>query len=198
MLKRFITTKKVQYGLSLLALVGIVSGAAYAAFADKGEILGSSFSVGSADIKLYKDLSGGPTSENLTDSLAGPSFTNISSNWSADFPLKIYNNASDHIQLTSNAFYETINDPDDLRQILYVEPINWGDPNNNGIVEDGELGSTFGRKTLVKWKTEGYDLSSVAPGSTKGMILRFSSDAIPDTKQGKTAVFDFIFDSLYF
>jgi len=188
--------KKLIYMLSLFALLAVATGVAVAAFGDKGEVLGSSFSVGSADIKLLEDLAGGTSSENLSDQLNGPSFANISPSWSKDYPLKTYNNATTHIQLTSNASYLTENDTEDLRQIIFVEPFNWGDANNDGLVDESELGSSFGRKTIIKWKTEGYDLSSVAPGSVKGMILRFSTDTVSDTKQGANAIFDFEFDSL--
>jgi len=188
--------KRLTITFSLIILLILVAGVAVAAFGDKGEILGSSFSVGSADIKFVEDLSGSTSSDNLADELSGPSFTNISPYWSEDYALKIYNNAAVHIQLTSNANYETANDPDDLRQIIYVEPINWGDANNNGVVDEGELGSSFGKKTIIKWKTEGYDLSSVAPGGVKGMLLRFSTESVSNTKQGKSAIFDFVFDSL--
>lgn len=189
------TKKRVIIFLVLLSIIA-VTGISIAAFGDKGEILGSSFTMGSADIKMLNDLTGGTTEANLVDTLPGPSFTNIGANWSQDYLIKIYNNAPGHIQLTSNADYLTENDPDDLRQIIFVEPINWGDSNNNGIVDEGELGSSFGRKTIVKWKTEGFDLSSVSSGGVKGMVLRFSTDTVSDTKQGTTAVFDFIFDSL--
>lgn len=188
--------KRLSVTLALIALLIAVAGVAVAVFGDKGEILGSSFTVGSADIKFVKDLSGGTTADNLVDQLDGPSFTNISPNWTEDYPLKIYNNAPTHIQLTTNADYITANDPDDLRQIIYIEPINWGDQNHDGVVDEGELGSSFGVKTIVKWKTEGYDLSSVAPGGTKGLVLRFSTQSVPDSKQGKNAIIDFVFDSL--
>ncbi len=188
--------KKIVLTLSLILFLVAVAGVAIAAFGDKGEVLGSSFTVGSADIKLLKNLAGGTSSDNLVDTLDGPSFSNINPGWTEDYAMKIYNNATTHIQLTSNADYETANDPEELRQIIFVEPFNWNDANNDGLVDDGELGSTFGKKTIVKWKTEGYDLSSVAPGSVKGMILRFSTDAVSDTKQGASAMFDFEFDSL--
>ncbi|MFC1756121.1 hypothetical protein ACFLZK_01895 [Patescibacteria group bacterium] len=188
--------KKLIITISLIVLLVMVAGVAVAAFGDKGEVLGSSFTVGSADIKLLEDLANGTSSDNLVDEISGPSFANISPNWTEDYPMMIYNNATTHIQLTSNADYETVNDLDDLRQIIFVEPINWGDSNNDGLVDDGELGSSFGRKTIIKWKTEGYDLSSVAPGGVKGLILRFSTDAVSDTKQGASAIFDFEFDSL--
>lgn len=188
--------KRLYVTLGLIFLLVLVAGVATAAFGDKGEILGSSFSMGSADIKFVMELDGGTTQENLTDSLDGPAFVNISSDWSEDYALKIYNNATTSVQLTSNAEYETANDPDDLRQLIYVEPFNWGDQNNDGIVDEGELGSSFGKKTIVKWKTEGFDLSSMAPGSVKSMVLRFSTESVPDSKQGASAMFDFIFDSL--
>lgn len=177
-------------------MFAMVSGITIAAFGDKGEILGSSFSVGSADIKLLKDLAGPTSGDNLAEELNGPNFINISPNWTQDYALKIFNNASTHVQLTSNADYETANDPDDLRQLIFVEPIAWNDQNNDGLHEESELGSTYGKKTIVKWKTEGFDLSSIASGATKGLVLRFSTEAVSDTKQGKTAVFDFEFDSL--
>lgn len=188
--------KKVINVLGIVLVLAAAAGIAWAAFADKAEVLGSNFSTGSADIKFLLDLAGGTDESNLADELPGPSFTNIGPNWSEDYLIKIFNNTSGQIQLTSNSNYETVNDPDDLRQIIYVEPFNWGDANNNGLLDDGELGSSFGRKTIVKWKTEGYDLSSVAGGSTKVLVLRFSTDDVSDTKQGKNAVFDFIFDSL--
>ena len=188
--------KRIFTMLIITGVLVIIAGVAFAAFADRGQILGSSFSTGSADIKFLNDLTGSTGTENLVDELPGPTFSNIGPNWSEDYLLKIFNNAAGHIQLTSNSAYETINDPDDLRQIIFVEPFNWGDSNNNGLVDDGELGSSFGRKTIVKWKTEGFDLSSMASGSVKGLVLRFSTDTVSDTKQGKTAIFDFIFDSL--
>ncbi len=56
----------------ILALVFV--GVAAAAFGDRSTILGSSFSVGSADIKLLEDLAGGTSSDNLVDKLNVPSF----------------------------------------------------------------------------------------------------------------------------
>ena len=178
--------------LGLIATAGI----AYASFADKGEILGSSFSVGSADIKLLIDITGGVDDSNLTDQLNGPSFTNITPNWEEDYLVKLYNNASTALQLTTNADYLTANDPDDLRSIIYVEPIPWNDINNNGIVESGETSTSIGKKTIVKWKTEGFDLGSLTSGEVKGFILKFSTGTISETKQGKTALFDFEFNSV--
>lgn len=189
MKKRFIVF------LYLLSLIVGVSGVVYAAFSDKAKYIGTKLSVGSADIKLLKDLSGGVETSNLTDELSGPVFGDILPFWVQDYVLKIYNNASGPIQLTSMSNYETLNDPDELRSVIYVEPFLWNDTNANGRLDSGELGNSFGRKTVIKWKTEGYDFGRVETGEVRGLILRFSADSISDTKQGKNAIFDFEFSS---
>jgi hypothetical protein len=176
-----------------LLVIGTSLGVAYAAFKDQSKFMGSSFSVGSADIKLLKELDGGTASSNLTDTKEAPSFTNISPNWSQDYLLKIYNNATTTLKITSNADYLTANDPDNLRDIIFVEPFPWNDANNNGLVDADELGTSYGKKTIVKWKTEGFDLGNALTGEVRGLVLRFSTASVADSKQGKTGVWDFIF-----
>lgn len=178
----------------LIFLVGI-SGVVYAAFSDKAKYTGTKLSVGNADIKLLKDLKLGVDSTNLSDELEGPAFSNIVPFWVQDYLVKIYNNASGPIQLASTANYETINDPDELRSVIYVEPFAWSDTNSNGLLDTGELGISFGRKTIIKWKTESYDFGRMESGEIKGIVLRFSADTISDTKQGKNGSFDFEFSS---
>ncbi|MBP7927549.1 hypothetical protein KAZ57_00155 [Patescibacteria group bacterium] len=174
----------------------LTAGVTYAAFSDTGKVLGSSFSVGSADLKLLKDPAGGLINENLADEMAGPAFMNIGPNWKKDYAIKIYNNATGKVQIATNANYLTTNDPDDLRSVIYVEPVLWSDGNNNGVVDAGEESTSFGKKTITKWKTEGFDLGQVDSGSVKGLVLRFSTDSLSDTKQGKSGIFDFEFDSI--
>ncbi|MBN1162235.1 hypothetical protein JXA34_00650 [Patescibacteria group bacterium] len=180
----------------LFLLLTICVGATYSAFSDKGKILGSSFSVGSADIKLLEDITLGTIPENLKDEIDGPVFGNISSNWKTEYLIKVFNNSPGQVHLTSNSNYETANDPDELRQLIYVEPLEWNDTNGNGLLEEGETGSSFGRKTIVKWKTEGFNLGSINSGEIKSIILKFSTDIVPDSKQGTSAVFDFEFGSI--
>lgn len=186
----------------ILALVGIATlvlssiGLTSAFFTDKGQVLGSSFSVGSADIKLLNDVTAGVFEENLVDELPGPTFSNIAPGWSHDYLTKIYNNAGVDLLLSTNANYETANDPAELRQLIFVEPFSWNDENNNGLVDENEPGETFGKKSIVKWKTEGFDLGQINSGEVKSLILRFSADSVPDTKQGTTGIFDFEFDTV--
>ena len=49
--------KKLIITISLIVLLVMAAGVAVAAFGDKGEVMGSSFTVGSADIKLLQDFS---------------------------------------------------------------------------------------------------------------------------------------------
>ena len=179
-------------GLVVLGLIGIT----YAAFSDKGKVLGSSFSVGNADIKLLLDMALGVEPSNLVDEMPGPVFTNIGQNWQKDYLIKIYNNGTYRMALASYSYYETLNDPDDLRGYIFAEIFPWNDINNDGQATEDEIGTGIGKKTIVKWKTEGFNLGQFNPGETLGFVVRFSTATISDTKQGKQAVFDFEFESI--
>lgn len=182
--------------MGILLVLALAAGIAFAAFGDKGEILGSTFTVASADIKFLEDPTLGIDPNNLVDQLPGPTFSNIKPEWTEDYLVKISNNGTSTVQISSNAFYETINDPEDLRQIIYVEIIEWNDANANGIYETGEEGNIIGKKTIVKWKTEGFSLGDLNSGDVMSLILRFSTEGLTDSKQGSTAIFDFEFESI--
>jgi hypothetical protein len=183
---------KIRYVLPIGVLFILLIGIAYGAFLDKGKILGSSFSMGSADLKFLNNLTLGAVQTNLVDEKQGPQFTNIGPNWTKDYYTKIYNNATESLTLTSNAYYETINDPDELRSIIFVEIFNWND-DNDGVFEEGELGTSLGRKTIIKWKTEGFNLGQLDTGAIKSLVLKFSTDSVAESKQGKNGTFDFEF-----
>lgn len=185
----------IVYAIGFFVVLGLV-GIAYAAFSDKGKVLGSSFSVGNADIKLFSNLTLGAEPSNLLDEIIGPTFTNIGQNWQENYLIKIYNNGTYRMAIASHANYETINDPEELRQYIYAEIYPWNDSNNDGQLSDGELGTSIGKKTIIKWKTEGFSLGEFDPGQTLGFVVKFSTDSISDTKQGKQGVFDFEFDSI--
>lgn len=189
------SVKKKILLIVIVISLAILAGVAYAAFADKAEVLGTSVTVGSADIKMLSNLGGGVTADNLVDSKTGPSFENIHSGWTQDYLVKLFNNGTSNLTLTSHSDYLTANDPEDLRSILYVEPFDWADSNSNGVVDSGELGLSHARKTVVKWKTEGFSLGALPTGAVNGYILRFSADNISDSKQGASGVFDFSFDA---
>jgi hypothetical protein len=179
----------------LLLLLGLTVGVTYAAFADRAEVLGSTFSVGSADIKLLLDVFGLPVEENLADELMGPAFVDIDPEWVEDYLVTLYNPTASNLDITTHADYETANDPDDLRQDIFVTIYEWEDLNGNNFMEEEELVYEYGTKSIVKWKTEGFELAVLEPGGLMPLVLRFSSD-VPNSKQGASAVFDFEFDSV--
>jgi hypothetical protein len=190
--------RKLRYFKYLMVLMVAITLAsiAFAAFSDQSKVTGGHFKVSSADIKLLQNLAAGPSSDNLKDEINGPSFENISEFWSIDYGVELYNNGSRPMLLTSNANYTTANDPSDLRSEIYVEIFDWNDADNDVSIDEGELGNSYGKKTIIKWKTEGYDLVNIDVGELKSFILRFSTEEISDAKQGKSALFDFEFDAI--
>lgn len=190
-------TKKAFYIYgSLVLLVALTLGVTFATFSDKADFLGSTFSVATNDIKLLDIIGGGIDPTNLVDSKPGPQISNVTPYWYADYPIEIYNNSSTDVNLSSWAYYETINDPAELRQYIYVEIFDWVDANGDGLPEQSEFGTSYGRKTIIKWKTEGYDLGPLAQGAVRSLAIRFSTDSLADSKQGQSILFDFEFDAL--
>lgn len=186
----------IAYGALLLTLATTV-GITYSAFTDKVKLTGATLSTGSADIKLLADNTLGTVTSNLVDSIPGPTFTNISAGWDGYFPIKIYNNGTSTIALTSNSDYTTASDPDDLRSVLRVTINKWEDRNNDGIYTGDEQGQSLGDKTIIKWKSEGFDMGAIQKGETKGYIIYFYANAaLTDSKQGKTGVFDIELNSM--
>ncbi len=189
--------KKIAYLLVSMAIVtSIIAGATYAAFTDKAQVLGSTFTVGSANLAFLEDLALGTNPSNYREELTGPAFTNISPGWTQDYLVKLISLASSEISISTNAYYETINDPESLREIIFVEILKWYDTNQNGILDEGEEGPSLGQKTIIKWKTEGFTLGQLFYGQTMGLILRFTSPVVSETKQGASALFDFQFNSI--
>lgn len=189
--------KKLLYLLgSSLIVISLIAGITYAAFSDKAKVLGSSFSVGSANLMFLESLSMGTDPSNYKDELPGPTFTNIGPGWTQDYLLKLISMASSKISISTNAFYETANDPQELRSDIQVEIIKWYDTNQNGIVDSGEEGPVVGKKSIIKWKTEGFTLGDLYYGQVMELILRFSAPTISELKQGASSVFDFEFNSI--
>lgn len=154
---------------------------------------GITFKTSTVELKFLKDISLSSNSENFTSELSGVSFDGILNGWSSDYLVKIHNTSINNLQIKSFANYTTSEDPASLRYSLYVEIFPWNDLNSNGLLDEGELGTSLGVKNFVKWKTEGFDLGSFESDKTYGYLLRFTADGITDTKQGQAGNFDFEF-----
>ncbi len=191
------TTRKYAIGLMSLAIVAVgLMGVAYAAFTDQSKFTGSRFSIASADIKLLNDLAGGTGVSNLVDTKPVPSYDNISPGWVSDYLVKLYNNGTQAVTLTSSMDYLTTNDPSTIREVLYMEPYDWNDADNDGVLDDGEQGVSWGRKAFTAWKTTGFNFGQLDAGVVKPLIMRFSVGNVTNAKMGAVGIFDFMFDSV--
>lgn len=175
-------------------LAGIfISGVAYAAISNKIFMKGALFTTATMEIKFLKDISAGNISENLVTELTGVSFDNIYNYWTTDYLVKLVNVSYNNVNISSYSNYTTAEDPASLRYSLFVEIFNWNDLNSNGVVDEGELSESLGKKSFVKWKTEGFSLGVFEPGVVKSYVLRFSAENLTDTKVGQSGKFDFEF-----
>jgi len=191
------TIRKSTIGLGSLLVVAVgLMGVAYASFTDQSKFAGSRFSIGSADLKLLDNLAGGTDALNLVDTKPVPSYDNISPQWFSDYLIKIYNNGTQPVTLTSNMNYETANDPASIREILYMEPYDWDDADADGVVDEGEQGNSYGKKAFTSWKTTGFNFGQLEAGTTKNLIMRFSAGNITNSKMGAVGTFDYMFDSV--
>ncbi|MFA5776517.1 MAG: hypothetical protein WC988_03125 [Patescibacteria group bacterium] len=182
---------------SVLLVAGALMGVAYASFTDQSKFAGSRFSIGSADLKLLNDLAGGTGVSNLVDTKPVPSYDNISPGWIQNYLIKIYNNGTQAMTLTSNMDYLTVNDSATIREVLYMEPYDWNDANNNGLFDgESEQGISYGRKAFTAWKSTGFDFGQLNGGATKALIMRFSVGNITNSKMGAVGTFDFMFDGV--
>lgn len=184
---------KIRRIISFLLAGVLVGGVAFAALSNKVTMKGITFKTSTVELKFLKDISLSSNSENFTSELSGVSFDGILNGWSSDYLVKIHNTSINSLQIKSFANYTTSEDPASLRYSLYVEIFPWNDLNSNGLLDEGELGTSLGVKNFVKWKTEGFDLGSFESDKTYGYLLRFTADGITDTKQGQAGNFDFEF-----
>lgn len=183
------------YG-SLIIFSGLVAGVTYAAFSDKSNVLGATFTVGSADLKFLSNLANETDPTTYVDELPGPSFQNVSPIWQENYTLKLINRGTSKLAITTNSAYETAKDPKDLRSDILVEIIKWNDLDKDGEIDSGEETLSLGKKTIIKWKTEGFSLGELEAGQIMPIILRFTAPTLTDTQQGATGIFDFEFNSI--
>ena len=183
---------------SVILAAGALMGVAYASFTDQSKFAGSRFSVGSADLRLYGDLAGGTDAANLVDTKPVPSYDNIYPGWIDNYLVKIYNNGTQPVTLTSNMDYLTANDPANLREYLYMEPYDWNDLDNDGVFDgESEQGISHTKKAFTAWKSTGFNFGQLDAGATKALIMRFSAgNNLTNSKMGAVGTFDFMFDSV--
>lgn len=182
---------------TLLTLIG----ATYALFEETVQVSSASFKIvsttdgeingGNTDLKILLNTGLASEGANLDDEVPGPIFDSVSKNWTADYPIKLFNNGDKTLEIISKADY--VSDVDVLRDDLYIEILTWNDANNNGLVDSGEVGDSFERDTILRWRNDTFILDQIAPNETKGYILRFDGEGLTDINIGMQALYNFEF-----
>ncbi len=196
MQNKFIKTVVAVFCLLLMA------GGVYAAISETVKITGTTFNVGatfgggsggSSDtntmLKMYVDLGGSNAESNLSDSVVGPVYDNINDTWSNEYAVKVYNNGSGDMTLIAKANY--IDDPNTLRDDIYVSIIEWTDLDNDGVVDSGELGTNYGTDTILRLRNDTFDLGAISAGETRGFVYRFDGSGLSEANASQSAVYDF-------
>ncbi len=172
--------------------LGIAGLMAVAAFQTQGQVKGTSFTAGSAEILFYSDLSGTSDSNNLLAEKSFSPFELIGPNWTDTRLIKIYNKGTENLKLTLSS--EVVGTDNILSESLNIEVFNWNDANSNGVLDDGETGDSFGAKTLKQWQTSSYDLSTFESQTTKSFALKFSTGDLTDEFQKANVTYNFVFN----
>ena len=172
--------------------LGIAGLMVSAAFQTQGQVKGTSFTAGSAEIMFYNDLSKSSDSSNLVSEKSFSAFDLIRPNWSDTRLVKIYNKGTENLKLT---FIAQVSGTDStLSDNVNIEVFNWKDTNSNGVLDEGEIGDTFGAKTLKQWQTSSYNLGVFNTQTTKFLVLKFSVGDITDQLQKANVTYNFVFN----
>ena len=172
--------------------LGIAGLMAVAAFQTQGQVKGTSFTAGSAEILFYSSLAGTTDSSNLLSEKSFSPFELIGPNWLDTRLIKIYNKGTENLKLTFGA--EVVGTDSTLSQNLNIEVFNWNDSNNDGVLADDELGTSFGTKTLKQWQTASFDLGTFETKTTKSFALKFSAGDLTDEFQKANVTYNFVFN----
>lgn len=188
--------------LVTLCLVSLFEATA-AALSEDVKVAGTSFTIGTeagtggggnTALKFLVNVAGAIENSNLSDSINGPSFGEISSTWTDQMELKVYNKGTKELNLITKANY--INDPNTLRDDIFVNVLAWDDVNNNGQAEASEVGQSYGYNTILRLKNDTFPSGSVGAGEVKGFVLRFDGTGVSEANFGQSAVYDFIFTGM--
>lgn len=163
-----------------------------AAFQTQGQVKGTSFTAGSAEILFYSNLSGTSDSDNLLSEKSFSPFELIGPNWTDTRLVKIYNKGTENLKLTLSS--EVVGTDSTLSENLNIEIFNWNDTNSNGTLDDDELGDSFGAKTLKQWQTSSYDLGTFETKVTKSLVLKFGVGDLTDEFQKANVTYNFVFN----
>lgn len=142
-----------------------------------------------SSLKMLKQLDLGSASTNLSDTVSGIVFKNMTPTFDQSFPIKVYNQGQVNLNLVASADY--ISDPNTLRDDIFVAVYEWNDTNSNGVVDSNELGTKYGEDTILRLKNDTFALGAITPNQIKGLVYKFKGTGLSSANYGQSAVFDF-------
>ena len=197
--------KKLSAVVFTVAGLLILSGTVYAFIQENGKVKGTTFKIsstpgqgnegdgsgsnGNANLKLVKVLAGGLGTDNLVDEVEGPTFNNITADWKDKVLLKVHNKGQKTLKLLSKAEY--INDPDTLRDDIFIKISEWND-NSDGILQTNEIGKVYGYDSVLRMKNDTFNLENILAGSTKSFVVEFDGSGLSEANANQTAIYDFL------
>ncbi len=190
--------KKVFYAYgSLILLLVVLVGVTFATFTSEATVDPTMVTVASTSIKLMDGFRPTVDPAFLTNMLPGPTFEDITDDWSEDYVVQIYNTGTTDVSLVSRSDYVVPDDPTEVRQALHVTFYEWTDTNGDGAIQEDEfLDTSYGDRTIVRWKTQGFDLGVLHPQELRTFVLRFTAPGLTDAHQGQMFMFKFSFEGL--
>lgn len=185
----------ISSALLIMITVAAITVSTQAAFTAQATISGISFSTGNAALNLFGNLAytNAGNNGNLTYTLSGPSFQNISPNWTHDYFLKYFNNGS--INLNTSLRVVVVNDPAGLANHLKAETWLWNDIDGNGGHSGPDTYSLLApAQTLQNLTISPAALGQMNVHQARGILLRFTTGEMPSETQASSANFNFVIE----
>ncbi|MCB0514207.1 MAG: hypothetical protein KDC60_07260, partial [Bacteroidetes bacterium] len=128
---------------------------------------------------------------NIANSIKGPHFTDIDNKWKDTYTFTLYNQSTEDINIISKSNY--IEDPDTLRDDIFVAIHRWEDNDNDGKFDDSELGVQLDYNSILRWRNDTFNLGKISSNSMKKFVLVFDGSGISSANLGKKAIYSFKF-----
>lgn len=162
-----------------------------AVFETSNELSDEDQTLENPSLVFVKDVFSPIEKNNITTSINGPNFREINNTWKDSFTFNLHNISENDIAITSKALY--IEDPDSLRDDIFVALYKWDDKNRNNRFEDTELGEQLAYDSVLRWKNDHFELGNLKGKETKSFVLLFDGSGITQTNLNKRAEFSFKF-----
>ena len=162
-----------------------------ATFQTSSELSSNEQTLDNNTLVFLKNNSNSYSNNNISKSIAGPNFKDIDNNWKDSYEFTLYNQGDKDITVISKANY--VEDPDGLRDDIFVALHNWNDKNDNGKFDDSELGEQLEYNSILRWRNDTFNLGNLESKSANKYVLVFDGSGITDANLDKKAIYSFRF-----